>query len=112
MLELGALAESSHAQVGRAAAEAGIDMLVLCGTLAHVVADAAKQAGMSEDRIFLFAKSPEAGLFIQERLKQGDVVLIKGSQGARMEKITKELMAHPEDAKRLLVRQTAEWLAV
>jgi UDP-N-acetylmuramoyl-tripeptide--D-alanyl-D-alanine ligase len=111
MLELGPLAESSHADVGRAVAEAGIDMLVACGTLAHVVADAAKRAGMSEDRIFTFAKSPEAGLFIQERLKQGDVVLIKGSQGARMEKITRELMAHPEDAETLLVRQTAQWLA-
>ncbi|MEO5927277.1 MAG: UDP-N-acetylmuramoyl-tripeptide--D-alanyl-D-alanine ligase [Patescibacteria group bacterium] len=111
MLELGALAESSHAELGRAVAEAGIDMLVVCGTLAHVTANAAKVAGMPEDRVFTFAKSPEAGLFIQERLKQGDVVLIKGSQGSRMEKITKELMADPERAKDLLCRQTEEWLA-
>ncbi|MFA5935383.1 MAG: UDP-N-acetylmuramoyl-tripeptide--D-alanyl-D-alanine ligase [Patescibacteria group bacterium] len=111
MLELGNLAHESHAEIGRAVASIGIDMLVACGTLAHVVADAAKQAGMPEDRIFTFAKSPEAGLFIQDRMKQGDVVLIKGSQGARMEKITKELMAHPEMAKELIVRQTEEWLA-
>jgi UDP-N-acetylmuramoyl-tripeptide--D-alanyl-D-alanine ligase len=110
MLELGALAEAAHADLGRAVAEAGIDMLVACGTLAHVIADGARRAGMSDENIFTFPKSPEAGLFIQERLKQGDVVLIKGSQGARMEKITKELMAHPENAKELLVRQTPEWL--
>lgn len=111
MLELGALAESSHADLGRSVATNGIDMLVACGTLAHVIADAAVQAGMSKDRVFVFPKSPEAGLFIQERLRSGDVVLIKGSQGARMEKITKELMAHPEHAAQLIVRQTPEWLS-
>lgn len=111
MLELGPLAESSHQDLGRAVAESGIDMLVVCGTLAHVTAGAAKAAGMPEDRIFTFAKSPEAGLFIQDRLKQGDVVLIKGSQGSRMEKITKELMAEPERAKELLCRQSAEWVS-
>ena len=67
MLELGSLAESSHADIGKAAFDAGIDMLVTCGTLAHVVARAALDAGMSEDSVFTFAKSPEAGLFIQER---------------------------------------------
>lgn len=109
MLELGPLTDEAHRDLGRAVAEAGIDLLVACGTLAHAVARAAKDAGMPEDRVFVFAKSPEAGLFIQERLKQGDVVLIKGSQGVRMEKITKELMAHPERAKELLVRQGGEW---
>jgi UDP-N-acetylmuramoyl-tripeptide--D-alanyl-D-alanine ligase len=110
MLELGALSEDSHIQVGRAVAEAGIDMLVACGKLAHVVAGAAKEAGMAEDAVFTFATSPEAGLFIQERMKQGDVVLIKGSQGARMEKISRELMAHPDRAELLLVRQTKDWM--
>ena len=59
---------------------------------------------MPEESIFVFPTSVEAGLFIQERLHEGDVVLIKGSQGARMEKITKELMADPLRAKELLVR--------
>ncbi|MFH1973333.1 MAG: UDP-N-acetylmuramoyl-tripeptide--D-alanyl-D-alanine ligase [Patescibacteria group bacterium] len=109
MLELGTMSEEAHREVGKVVAEAGIDMLVACGTLAHVVRDAAIGAGMPEDHAFAFAKSPEAGLFIQERLREGDVVLIKGSQGVRMEKITKELMAHPERAKELLVRQSDEW---
>ena len=90
-------------------AEFGIDMLVACGKLAHVIAEGAQARGMSEDSIFVFPDSTEAGLFIQERLHEGDVVLIKGSQGARMEKITKELMADPLRAKELLVRQTEEW---
>ncbi|MFH1078094.1 MAG: UDP-N-acetylmuramoyl-tripeptide--D-alanyl-D-alanine ligase [Patescibacteria group bacterium] len=109
MLELGAISREAHEELGKVVAGAGIDMLVACGTLAHVIRDAAIGAGMSEDRAFAFAASPEAGLFIQERLRQGDVVLIKGSQGVRMEKVTKELMAHPERAKDLLVRQSDEW---
>ncbi len=110
MLELGALAKDAHVDLGRAIAEADIDMLVACGTLAHVVVAAAVQAGMSEDSVFVFATSAEAGLFIQQRLRSGDVVLIKGSQGARMEKITKELMAEPLQAEQLLVRQSSDWL--
>lgn len=109
MLELGNLAESSHVELGRFIATSGIDLLVACGTLAQIAADAAREAGMNEDRVLVFFKSAEAGLFLQERIKPGDVILIKGSQGARMEKITKELMAEPLRAKELLVRQGAEW---
>ena len=109
MLELGALAEESHREVGVAVASAKIDMLVACGTLAHVVRDAAQGAGMPEENIVTFATSPEAGLFIQSKLKEGDVVLVKGSQGSRMERVTLELMAHPERAEELLVRQSREW---
>lgn len=111
MLELGALSEDAHVQLGRMVAECGIDMLVTCGTLAHTAGRAAVEAGMDEAGVVHFDTSAEAGLFIQDRLHPGDVVLVKGSQGARMERITKELLAHPEKAPQLIVRQTAEWLA-
>jgi UDP-N-acetylmuramoyl-tripeptide--D-alanyl-D-alanine ligase len=109
MLELGNLAESSHEELGRFIATAGIDLLVVCGTLAQIAGDAAKEAGMSEDRIAVFPNSAEAGLFLQGRIKPGDVILIKGSQGSRMERITKELMAEPLRASELLVRHGREW---
>ena len=47
--------------------------------------------------------------FIQERIKSGDIILVKGSQGARMEKVVKEIMAEPLKAGELLVRQGREW---
>lgn len=109
MLELGSLAHESHQQMGRAVVEHGVDMLVVCGTFAPVVAQAAREAGMKEDLIFTFPDSEQAGRFLQDRMKQGDVILIKGSQGVRMEKIVKELMAHPEQAEQLLVRQSGGW---
>jgi UDP-N-acetylmuramyl pentapeptide synthase len=110
MLELGDLSERAHLEMGKAAADSGLDLLVACGTLAHVIAKGAREAGMPEEKVFTFAKSADAGLFIQERLHEHDVVLIKGSQGARMERITKELMARPDLAEKLLVRHTPDWL--
>jgi UDP-N-acetylmuramoyl-tripeptide--D-alanyl-D-alanine ligase len=65
---------------------------------------------MKRDDIFNFKNSEEAKKFIQDRIKEGDLLLIKGSQGVRMEKIVKEIMANPQGAKYLLVRQEEEWL--
>ena len=64
---------------------------------------------MAEDDIFHFDATAEAGKFIQERIKSGDIILVKGSQGARMEKVVEEIMAQPLSAGELLVRQGKEW---
>ncbi|MDD3285113.1 MAG: Mur ligase family protein [Patescibacteria group bacterium] len=109
MLEIGAYSEEGHALVGRALFEQGIDYLVSVGERSRDIDRGAKEAGMSGDFIFHFDDSAAAGLFVQERLHEGDVVLIKGSQGARMEKVTKELMAEPDRAEDLLVRQGPGW---
>jgi alanine racemase len=45
-------------------------------------------------------------------MSAGDVVLVKGSASSRMEHITLALMAHPEDASEMLVRQNRGWQAV
>lgn len=111
MLELGSLSEDAHIQLGRMVAECEIDMLVTCGMLAHAVGRAAIEAGLTEAQVVHFDRSEQAGLFIQDRIHPGDVVLVKGSQGARMERITKELMAHPDKAAQYIVRQSSEWLA-
>ena len=57
------------------------------------------------DEVFHFIDQVEAGKFIQERLKQGDLVVVKGSKEHKLETIIKELMAFPLKAKEdLLVR--------
>jgi UDP-N-acetylmuramoyl-tripeptide--D-alanyl-D-alanine ligase len=109
MRELGAYTDSAHESVGRAVADAGIDMLVTCGTLARGIAAAARKAGMDAKNIREFDASPEAGLHLQKIIRPGDLILVKGSQGSRMEKIVKELMAEPQEAPFLLVRMSDEW---
>jgi UDP-N-acetylmuramoyl-tripeptide--D-alanyl-D-alanine ligase len=65
---------------------------------------------MNKDRIHYFDDIKTAGKFVQNLIKQGDIILIKGSQGVRMEKIVKEIMANPQLAGQLLVRQTPPWV--
>jgi len=110
MLEIGAYTEEGHRLIGRLIQEEGIDILVAVGERARDFIRGAKDAGLEDEQIFYFDKAEEAGRFLQNRIKEGDVLLIKGSQGARMEKIVKELMAEPERAKELLVRQDVPWV--
>ena len=70
----------------------------------------AQEAGMIEDNMFYFNTTDEASHFLRNRIKMGDVLLVKGSQAARLEKIVKDLMAEPENAPKLLVRQEKNWL--
>lgn len=110
MLELGGYTEAGHQEVGQKAAAVKVDMLVTVGEKTRDIIRGAIAAGLLEEKTFYFDNNHAAGLFVQNKLKEGDLVLIKGSQGARMEQITKELMAEPLRASELLVRQTDEWL--
>jgi UDP-N-acetylmuramoyl-tripeptide--D-alanyl-D-alanine ligase len=108
MLELGDLAESGHREVGRKVAEVA-DILFAVGDLAKIIADEAKKAGLDKNKIFCYDSSIEAKVPIQKMLQEGDVILIKGSQGARMELISEEIMRDPDQAEKLLPRQNSEW---
>lgn len=107
MLELGSDSEKGHADVGRKAAETA-DVLVFAGERMRDAKRAANEAGAGDDRTFWFATPEEAGQFVQNRMKMGDFVLVKGSRGMRMEKVVKELMADPLAADRLLVAHVEE----
>ena len=110
MLELGSYTEEGHREVGKKSAEVNLDMLVAVGEMSRDIIRGAIDAGYPEEKTFYFSNNKEAGSFIQNKIKTGDIALIKGSQGARMEQIVKELMAEPLKAKDLLVRQTGIWL--
>lgn len=109
MAELGEYTEESHVKIGYRAAEAA-DIIVTVGEKAKMISESAKKSGLSEDRIFEFAASDRAGRFLQDRIGSGDLLLVKGSQSVRMEKIVKELMAEPMRAKELLIRQDKDWV--
>ncbi len=83
MLELGEHGATLHAECGRAAAEAHLDMVVAVGGHAEHLATAACAAGVAA--IFL-PDAESAGEWLKQNLRQGDVVLVKGSRGVHLEK--------------------------
>lgn len=111
MRELGSYSKDAHIEVGEHAAQV-LDILVTVGEESQVLAAAAKENGMGEGKVktFGYGESAAAGRYILDILKPGDIVLVKGSQNMiRMEKAVKVLMAEPERAEELLVRQEPEW---
>ena len=92
MLELGPYEKQGHEMVGDRAAEV-CDELVTVGERGKMIASAATLAGMPASAVYWVATVPEAIEFLQNELKTGDVVLIKGSHGLRMERIVYALEA-------------------
>jgi UDP-N-acetylmuramoyl-tripeptide--D-alanyl-D-alanine ligase len=108
MLELGKATEEGHREVGKKAARVA-DLLFVVGEKAKFIADEAVKSGLDKNKVFYYDSSFGAKIPIQKALKEGDVILIKGSQGERMELISEEIMRYPGQAEKLLPRQTAEW---
>lgn len=109
MLELGSYSVIEHERIGRMARDV-VDVLVTVGVRARSMAEAAQKAGLAENQILMFDRGQDAEEHLATIVERGDTILIKGSQGVRLEKVVKKLMAHPEDAPKLLCRQDAEWL--
>jgi len=108
MLELGDHSIGAHQKIGDLAARV-VDILVAVGEKAKLIADAASDQ-IPQENIFTFDDSDEAKVLVQKIIEEGDIVLVKGSQGKRMEKIVEEIMAQPEHKQELLVRQSKKWL--
>lgn len=94
MLELGDHAEALHAECGRAAAAAGLARLVTVGgAAAEAMAVAAVQAGMPTTAVTFVPDSGRAADELAPALAPGDLVLVKGSRGIRMDAVTDRLLA-------------------
>ena len=89
MAELGAHGETAHREVGRRAAELEIGQLFAVGKMAPVMAKAARDAGLS--RVIEFENVEAAVKAIKSFLKSGDVVLLKASRSARLERIAETI---------------------
>ncbi len=109
MLELGKFTENSHRMAGKKVAVAA-DILLTVGIRAKYISAEATECGMKKTAMRHSVSASDAGDYLKEKLEKGDIVLVKGSQSMRMERVVKKIMAHPELAHRLLVRQENEWL--
>lgn len=109
MNELGDYTERAHKRLGELVAELGAPLYYV-GQQFDVVAEGARERGAGELSLQSFAKALDAANALEPHLKASDIIFIKGSQGGiRLERAVKELMAEPEQASELLVRQGAEW---
>jgi UDP-N-acetylmuramoyl-tripeptide--D-alanyl-D-alanine ligase len=90
MLELGQYETQGHEMVGMRAARV-VDVLVTLGQRAHVIAAAARKAGMSDSEIFEFDDIEKVTDWLRSHLTSEDSVLLKGSHGLRMDRITSAL---------------------
>ncbi len=106
MLELGKYSRDEHAAVGVAVAGA-VDELVLVGSEVNATAEAAIRAGMPPERIHycpapitsaadLSRARSDAAAYVCERIKQGDLVVVKGSLGVGMDTIVSALQGRRE----------------
>lgn len=111
MAELGSHTEDEHRLLGLSISEHDVDLLLTIGDTANIIRRGAIEAGMDETQALQFADPESAGRFLDANIKTGDIVLVKGSQSARMEKVVKDIMAEPLRATELLVRQSDKWLA-
>jgi UDP-N-acetylmuramoyl-tripeptide--D-alanyl-D-alanine ligase len=116
MLELGPYASRAHARVGALAAGAGLDLFVAVGPLMEKAASAAggsprgtrgtggagrgRGAGSARDgarrraaamEVRHFGDAAEAARWLAGAIRPGDLVLVKGSRGMRMERIVQAL---------------------
>ncbi len=90
MLELGSYEREGHDLVGGRAAQV-VDVLIAVGARGKWIGDAARDAGLSRQKIFYADGNARAVEILREVMRAGDVILIKGSRGAAMEEIVATL---------------------
>jgi len=97
MLELGEGEREFHRRAGETVARTGWDVLVAIGPLAAHIAEGAAAAGMSAAAIHRFADSGAAAKAIQHLVRDGDLVLVKGSRGMKAEAVVDALKARGKE---------------
>lgn len=107
MAELGKYTQAEHKKIAHILKEQGIDHLITLGERAELIAEEALEIGLNHVCPALSYKN--AADKVLEWSKGNTIVLIKGSQSARMEKITYELLADKSLAHKVLVRQDKVW---
>ena len=108
MLDLGGETIRAHREVG-ALATRSVDYLITVGQRAKFIYAEAEKKRFGKRKLKHCDSREEAVTLLQTMIKPGDVVLIKGSQGARLEKIVEQIMAEPARKQELLPRQDPEW---
>jgi UDP-N-acetylmuramoyl-tripeptide--D-alanyl-D-alanine ligase len=92
MAELGGQTEALHAELGEAVAEAGVDVLVTIGDAPRTTARLARETARHSLDVRCFDDTAAACDHLQEFLRKDDIILVKGSRTARLERLVEKLM--------------------
>ena len=92
MLEMGEFAEEGHRMVGTYAADSGVDILITVGDYSRYIACQAKEMGMDPSSVYYFESKQEADRLLGSLVEKGDVILVKGSRGMKMEELASRLL--------------------
>lgn len=96
MLELGQEEDRFHREVGQQAASAGVDLLIGVGQLVRCSLQAASKAGVAETH--LASDAGAAAKYLSGKLRSGDLVLVKGSRGIRLDRLVQRLVEKRQEA--------------
>lgn len=91
MLEMGEWAYKAHLDIGKFAVSKGIDYILTVGVNGKNIGEGAIEAGAKTSTIFSFNNNSELNIFLNSFINKGDVVLVKGSRGMKMEEIVNHL---------------------
>jgi UDP-N-acetylmuramoyl-tripeptide--D-alanyl-D-alanine ligase len=93
MMELGAAARDLHLELGRYAAQGGVDLLVGVRGNARLLVEGARVAGLDAKAAVFFDDPAVAGGYVKELAAPGDALLFKGSRGVRVELALEKLLS-------------------
>ncbi len=91
MAELGKQTEPLHAELGAAVAEANVDLLVTIGKPPRITADAALESSRQRLQVQCFDDTASACERMRELIRENDIILVKGSRMARLERVVERL---------------------
>lgn len=111
MVQLGDYTEEGHRLVGRCCAQVA-DVLVTKGELARISAEESLCKGLAAENVHITYSTEDAVRALRAIIREGDLVLLKGSAESRLEFVARELLRVPESAPSVLPRQNRGWMQV
>ena len=93
MLELGEWSDNAHFEIGQYLLKHNIEIIITVGDLSKQIALGARESLQNRNKIFSFDSNKEASDFLKSSVEIGDVILVKGSRGMKMEQIVEELLS-------------------
>jgi UDP-N-acetylmuramoyl-tripeptide--D-alanyl-D-alanine ligase len=91
MLELGAEAASMHREAGREIAALGVSLLYGVRGLARDLIEGAREGGLTQEAARFFETTDDAAESLLKEVREGDLILVKGSRGVHTERVVKAL---------------------